>query len=87
MIVYHVTSITKFLKYLRLGVILPPVRAWRNIEAAEDFSKRTGRTIILRLKFPEDVPFLPGHKHQAVYMRGPVYMSEVFNGWEARVFG
>lgn len=68
MIVYHVTSKKKFLKYLSNGCILGPVRAWKNIEAAQRFSKQTGRRIILRLKFPEDALPYPGHRHEAVFI-------------------
>ncbi len=65
MIVYHVTSLAKLNKYLKAGAILPPVRAWENIEQAERMSKSTGRRLILRLKFPKDAPKLEGHFNQA----------------------
>ena len=35
MIVYHVTSLKKLNKYIASGMILPPVRAWEDIEQAE----------------------------------------------------
>lgn len=65
MVVYHVTSYKKLQKYMRSGGILPPVRAWENVEQAERMSKNTGRRIILRLKFPENTPMLDGHFGQA----------------------
>lgn len=65
MIVYHVCSYKKLQKYMKNGYILPPVRAWENIQQAERFSKQTSRKIILRLKFPDDAPKLPGHFNQA----------------------
>ena len=61
MIVYHVTSLKKLNKYLKSGQIEPPVRAWENIEQAERMSLSTGRRIILRLKFPDNVEKLPGN--------------------------
>ena len=43
MIVYHVTSLKKLNKYIESGMILPPVRAWEDIEQAERMSISTGR--------------------------------------------
>ena len=65
MVVYHCCSYKKLQKYMKAGYILPPVRAWENIEQAERMSKSTGRKIILRLKFPEYAPKLEGHFNQA----------------------
>jgi hypothetical protein len=70
MIVYHVTTYNKLKKYLATGCILPPVRAWENIEQAERMSKSTGRKIILRLHFPNDAPKLEGHFNQARVLYG-----------------
>lgn len=70
MIVYHVTTLKKLMKYLQNGGIKPPVRGWLNINYAERFSKQTGRRIILRLKFPdnlENVEKVIGHKGMAVF--------------------
>jgi hypothetical protein len=64
-IVYHCCSYKKLQKYLKSGGILPPVRAWENIQQAERMSKSTGRKIILRLKFPDNAPRLEGHFNQA----------------------
>jgi hypothetical protein len=64
-IVYHCCSYKKLQKYLKSGGILPPVRAWENIQQAERMSKSTGRKIILRLKFPDNAPKLEGHFNQA----------------------
>ena len=75
MIVYHVTSLAKLNKYLKTGAILPPVRAWENIEQAERMSKSTGRRIILRLKFPNDAPKLDGHFNQARVLQQPYKIS------------
>lgn len=65
MVVYHVTSLKKLNKYLENGVIKAPVRAWESVEAAERFSKQTGRKIILRLKFPGNAPCYEGHRGEA----------------------
>lgn len=65
MVVYHVTSPKKYQKYLKSGCIKAPVRAWENIQQAERFSKQTGRTIILRLKFPDNAEKYIGHFNQA----------------------
>lgn len=68
MIVYHVTSPSKYRAYLKQGYILPPVRAWTSIISAERFSKQTGRPIILRLRFPDNANKLDGHRGEAVYI-------------------
>lgn len=65
MVVYHVCSLKKLLKYRQTGGINPPVRAWENIQQAERMSLSTGRKIILRLKFPGNAEKLPGHYGQA----------------------
>ena len=67
--VYHVTTFSKLLKYKESGFIKPPVRAWTNLRYAEYMSSRTGRRIILRLKFPDnDIEKLEGHFNQAVVL-------------------
>ena len=63
--VYHVCSSSKLKRYMQKGLILPPVRAWENIQQAERMSKSTGRHIILRLKFPNNAQKLEGHFNQA----------------------
>ena len=75
MIVYHVCSYKKLQKYLKTGYILPPVRAWENIEQAERMSKSTGRRIILRLKFPNNAEKLEGHFNQARVLNQPLKMT------------
>jgi len=67
-IVYHVCGLTKLFRYLQIGKIKSPVRAWKTIEEAERFSKQTGRPIILRLKFinPQQ---LEGHKGNAFFIQ------------------
>lgn len=65
MIVYHVCSYKKLQKYIKTGKILPPVRAWENIQQAERMSLSTSRRIILRLRFPNNAEKLEGHFNQA----------------------
>ena len=65
MIVWHVTTFKKLLKYNKTGFIKGPVRAWENFQQAERMSKSTDRKIIIRLKFPNDAPKLEGHFNQA----------------------
>lgn len=65
MIVYHVCSSKKLKKYEKSGKILPPVRAWENIQQAERMSLSTGRRIILRLRFPDNAEKLEGHFNSA----------------------
>lgn len=69
MVVYHVTSLKKFNRYISIGKILKPVRAWVDEIEAARFSRQTGRKIILRLKFNKnDFVQLQGHKNKAVIM-------------------
>lgn len=78
MIVYHVCSKKRFLLYLKTGFIVPPVRAWENIEQAERMSLSTGKRIILRLKFPDNANKLEGHYNQARVINYK-YMMNNFN--------
>ena len=77
MVVYHVTSLKKLNKYLKNGMILPPVRAWENIEQAERMSKSTGRKIILRLSFPNDAQKCEGHFNQARVLYEPYILESI----------
>ena len=77
MVVYHVTSLKKLRKYLASGKILPPVRAWENVEQAERMSVSTGRRIILRLKFPDNAPKLEGHFNQARVLYEPYILDNI----------
>jgi len=63
---YHVTSKKKLLKYLQVGKIKAPVRAWKTMQEAERFSCQTGRRVILRLKSNNSFKPLEGHKGMAV---------------------
>lgn len=75
--VYHVCGLSKLFRYLQRGVILPPVRAWTDIQAAERFSRATGRPIILVLKFDiERVRRLEGHSGKAVFIQEPYNISK-----------
>jgi len=68
MMVYHVTTRKKFIKYMQSGCIKHPVRAWESIEEAERFSISTGRRLILKLNFPHDAERLPGHQGKAYWL-------------------
>lgn len=77
MVVWHVTTMKKLKRYKASGCILPPVRAWDNISAAEHFSKQTGRRMILRLSFPDnEAKRLPGHKGKAMYLDRPLVFKD-----------
>ena len=77
MIVYHVTSLKKLNKYIESGMILPPVRAWEDIEQAERMSISTGRKIILRLRFPDNAEKLEGHFNQAMVLYEPYILESL----------
>lgn len=77
MIVYHVCSYKKLQRYMQTGQILPPVRAWENIEQAGRMSISTGRKIILRLKFPDNTEKLEGHFNQARVLRVPYILESM----------
>lgn len=77
MIVYHVTSLKKLNKYIESGMILPPVRAWEDIEQAERMSISTGRKIILRLRFPDNAEKLEGHFNQARVLYEPYILESL----------
>ena len=74
--VYHVCGKSKFDRYLEIGRIIRPVRAWKDIESANKFSCSTGRPIILRLKFPDDAKQLEGHKGNAVFLNTDYILSK-----------
>lgn len=77
MVVWHVTTAKKLLRYKDSGGILPPVRAWESLEAAERFSKQTGRKVILRLKFPHTAAKLEGHRGQAYVLHEKYRLTSV----------
>lgn len=74
--VYHVCSLKKLEGYIKAGEIKPPVRAWCDIYEAVRFSCSTGRFIILRLKFPDDVERCPGHRGNAVIQYTPFKIKD-----------
>jgi len=77
MVVYHVCSYKKLQKYIKSGGILPPVRAWENIQQAERMSLSTGRQIIVRLRFPNDAKKLKGHFNEARVMNTKVVINNI----------
>lgn len=76
MIGWHVTSAKKLARYLSAGAILPPVRAWTNVGAAERFSKQTGRRIVLRLKLDASFTQLEGHCGEARVSMNPYRLRD-----------
>lgn len=77
MIVWHVTTAKKLKRYKDSGGILPPVRAWDSLPAAERFSKQTGRKVILRLKFPNTAERLPGHRGEAFVLNEKYRLTSI----------
>jgi len=65
--VYHATSPTKLARYRATGCILPPVRFWITREAAEDFMRRTHRSVLLRFPTPDPCYPLDGHSKRAAW--------------------
>lgn len=59
---YHVTTPKKLERYNVSGRIIQPVRFWPNIETAERWAKRTGRTVILEIDIEGESYPLPDHK-------------------------
>jgi hypothetical protein len=82
MIVWHVISIKKFMRCMNTGSLPSPVRGWETIEEAERFSKQTGRSMILRLKFPKSAEKWVGHKNLARVIYEPYPTSKIFNGFQ-----
>lgn len=62
-IIYHCTTPKKIARCVASGCILSPVRGFSNINAAKEWCKHTGRTIILELE-GFDLHKLPDHNNQ-----------------------
>jgi hypothetical protein len=59
---YHVTTPAKLSRYIATGnCILPPVRFWKFLQSAENWGKKTQRSVILKIEVNEAYP-LPDHK-------------------------
>ena len=59
---FHCTTPAKVARYKASGRIIAPVRFWPNLETAKRWAKRTGRSVILRVRL-EDISYpLPDHK-------------------------
>lgn len=61
MILFHVTTPKKVERYEASGRIILPVRGWSTIEAAREWMRKTGRSIVLRIE-GERVHKLPDHR-------------------------
>lgn len=78
MIVWHVTTAKKLMRYKVSGGILTPVRAWETFQAAERFSNQTGRKVILRLNFPKSKSErLQGHRGEALVLNEKYMLTSV----------
>lgn len=59
---YHCTTLAKVERYKASGRITAPVRFWPDISTARRWCKRTGRSVILKIRL-EDISYpLPDHK-------------------------
>ena len=59
--IYHCTTPKKMERYKNTGCILSPVRGWKYLRSAENWCKKTGRTIILEMEIGTAYP-PPDHK-------------------------
>ena len=60
-VLYHATTLRKLARYEQTGAILPPVRGFDALAAAEEWARLTqGRSIILRIEV-EHSQALPDH--------------------------
>lgn len=75
---YHACTLKQLRAYLRSGCILPPVRAWRDLDGATRFAKQTDRRIILRLTALKGFRPLGGHQDQAMVSDTPYTITEDF---------
>lgn len=64
---YHVTTPKKLARYISTGAILPPVRGFAFRARAEEWAKRTGRTVILEIEGGPAYP-LPDHRPHAYWI-------------------
>lgn len=58
---YHVTTPRKVARYEATGAILPPVRGWRDLQSAQDWARKTQRSVILTVSAHTAYP-LPDHR-------------------------
>lgn len=59
---FHCTTPAKMRRYQTSGRIIAPVRFWPNLDTAKRWAKRTGRSVILKIRL-EDISYpLPDHK-------------------------
>ncbi len=59
---YHCTTPAKVERYKASGRIIAPVRFWPNLETAKRWAKRTGRSVILKIRLEAISYPLPDHK-------------------------
>ena len=59
--IFHCTTPKRLKRYKDTGCILSPVRGWKYLKSAENWCKKTGRTIIIKFDAEKYYP-LPDHK-------------------------
>jgi len=62
-ILYHCTTTKKFARYRASNCIIPPVRGFSTLEAAQEFCRYTGRSIIVTVP-TETCWKLPDHHNR-----------------------
>lgn len=62
-LLYHCTTPKKLRRYQNSGRIIHPVRGFTTQEAAREWCRKTGRTIVLKIA-GEDCHKLPDHHNQ-----------------------
>ena len=59
---WHCTTKSKLDRYKASGRIIAPVRFWPNEETAKRWAKRTGRSVVIRIRLDHISYPLPDHK-------------------------
>jgi hypothetical protein len=77
MTLYHVTTPRKMARYEATGVILPPVRGWRDYDSAQAWAHKTQRSMILRITAGTAYP-LPDHRPRGAAWWTP----DTIRAWE-----
>ena len=59
---WHCTTAAKLKRYKSSGRIISPVRFWPDYHLAKDWSRKTGRDVILKIEIPGISYPMPDHK-------------------------
>ena len=76
-VLYHATTPRKLARYVSTGTILPPVRGFDTRDAAAEWARLTGRSIILRIEPSDRVHLLPDHHNRY----GLAWWTLAIRGW------